>query len=96
MINIFIEWLFIFLIKFSYQYVSLFSYENLQDYIDVTQIIQNNLSMPEFLIQSYLQSLFCHVTCITGRVFTIWATREAFPTLAGQNKSNFDLLGKRC
>ena len=61
MINIFIEWLFIFLIKFSYQYVSLFSYENLQDYIDVTQIIQNNLSMPEFLIQSYLQSLFCHV-----------------------------------
>ena len=47
-------------IKFSYQYVSSFSYENLQDYIDITQIIQNNLSMLESLIQSYLQSLFCH------------------------------------
>lgn len=61
MINIFIEWLLIFLTKLSYQYVSLFSYENLQDYIDVAHIIQNNLSMTEFLIQSYLPSLFCHV-----------------------------------
>ena len=55
-------------IKFSYQYVSPFSYENLQDYIDITQIIQNNLSMLESLIQSYLQNLFCHVK-VTIHIF---------------------------